>query len=105
MSSIFKLSQLRRTRIGTITLTLALACGAAVAQPRPGDAPPAGHNGPSAEALAACKTLKAGDACQFTGERGAASGSCWAPQDKPLACRPKDAPAPGANVSDRSPKN
>lgn len=64
----------------------------ATAQPKPGEGQ---GGGPPAEALAACKTTKAGDACSFSGPQGKASGSCWAPQGRALACRPKDAPAPG----------
>lgn len=81
------------------TMALAL-CGAAVmAQPKPGEGPPGDRRGPPAEALAACKSLKAGDACKFTADRGAASGSCWAPEGRPLACRPKDAPPPGGDAN------
>lgn len=80
-------------------LALALCSASALAQPTPGDGPRADRPRPPAEALAACKTLKAGDACSFTGDRGAESGSCWAPEGLPLACRPKDAPAPADNRS------
>ena len=47
------------------------------------------RRGPPPEALAACKALAAGAACQFTSPRGAESGSCFAPEGKPLACRPQ----------------
>ncbi len=50
---------------------------------------------PPQEALAVCKTLTSGAACSFTGQRGSVTGTCWAPQGKPLACKPKDAPAEG----------
>src|SRR5208282_5593314 len=46
--------------------------------------------GPPPEALQACSSKKMDDACSFTGPRGTLEGACWAPQDKPLACRPKD---------------
>lgn len=82
----------RAARVGAITL--ALVSGAAMAQPKSGEGPPSGGGGPPAEALAACKPLKEGDACQFTAEKGAASGTCAAPQGRPLACRPANAPAP-----------
>ena len=86
-------------RLRTIALVLALGCGAAIAQqPKAGEGPPAGQGGPPAEALAACKTLKSGDACQFTADKGAASGTCEAPQGRPLACRPANAPQAGANA-------
>ena len=60
----------------------------ALAQPAEGG----GHRGPPPEALAACKSLASGAECGFTGERGAMKGICWAPEGKPLACKPKDAP-------------
>lgn len=44
---------------------------------------------PPAEALAACKSLASGAACSFTGQHGAMSGTCFAPEGKPLACRPQ----------------
>ena len=51
--------------------------------------PPAAEKGPPAEALAACKSLASGDACEFDGPQGKASGTCFAPQQgMALACRP-----------------
>jgi hypothetical protein len=47
---------------------------------------------PPPEALAACKAAAAGTACTFTSPRGEVTGTCWAPEGKPLACKPKDAP-------------
>lgn len=47
------------------------------------------HRGPPPEALAACKGLKADAACGFTSPHGAVQGRCWAPPDKPLACKPE----------------
>lgn len=55
--------------------------------------PPPG--GPSTEALAACQKLSAGAACSFSGQRGNESGTCWAPEGKPLACKPANGPANG----------
>ena len=56
--------------------------------------------GPPAEALAACKSLASGATCEFSGPQGAVSGTCFAPQQgMALACRPKDAPAPGGAES------
>ncbi len=52
---------------------------------------------PPQEALAACKSLTSGAACSFTAPQGSVSGSCWAPQNMPLACRPKDGPAAGGH--------
>ena len=68
--------------------SLAACCGLG-AQPNEG-AP----RKPPPEALQACKGLKAAQDCAFTSLQGPVKGSCWAPPDKPLACRPKDAPPP-----------
>ena len=74
-----------------LALVLSLSAAACSAQPQQrGGQPPA-------EALAACKTAKQGDACSFTGDRGKATGTCEAPEGKPLACRPSGAPAAGGN--------
>lgn len=54
---------------------------------------PPQHRGPPQEALDACKALKSGQECSFTSPRGAVKGSCFAPEGRPLACRPKDAPS------------
>ncbi len=56
------------------------------------------HRQPPPEALDACKALKAGQDCSFTSPRGAEQGTCFAPEGKPLACRPKHA-AGGNGVS------
>jgi len=83
-------------------LGLLLSLHAALAQPagqqqRGGDGP----RKPPAEALQACQSLKAGAACKFTGPHGAMTGSCFAPEGKPLACRPEGGAArpPGAPAS------
>ena len=48
--------------------------------------PPGGeHRGPPPEALAACKSAKAGADCSFTHEQRTVKGSCWAPEGRPLA--------------------
>jgi hypothetical protein len=61
--------------------------GLANAQQRQGD----GQRRPPEEAFNACKSLAAGTACKFSGERGEMTGSCWAPEGKPLACKPSGA--------------
>ena len=76
--------------LGIAFITSTALTSIAVAQPAEGG----GHRGPPPEALVACKSLAAGAACGFSGERGSMKGSCWAPEGKPLACRPKGAPAP-----------
>lgn len=74
------------------SLLLATALGAS-AQPQ-GGPPPGEHRGPPPEALAACKTAKSGADCSFTQGSRTTKGSCWAPEGKALACRPKDMPPP-----------
>lgn len=70
-------------------LAIAFYAGGAAAQPAGGE----GHRGPPAEALAACKALAAGAACSFSGREGRqVEGTCWAPPDKALACKPAHAP-------------
>jgi hypothetical protein len=65
------------------------ASGALFAQPADGNGTPPK---PPAEALASCKTLSSGQECNFTTPQGSVKGTCWAPEGKPLACKPKDAP-------------
>jgi len=90
-------------RIAMICSLLLAAFGAS-AQPQggpPPGAPPEGHRGPPPEALAACKAAKAGADCSFTHESRALKGSCWAPEGRPLACRPKGAPPPPGGSAPR----
>ena len=48
-----------------------------------------GRRGPPQEALEACASGSAGDACSFTGRNNQQmSGTCFAPQEKKLACKP-----------------
>lgn len=54
------------------------------------------RGGPPARALAACQNASAGQKCEFTDQGRSLAGSCWAPADKPLACRPANAPGPRA---------
>lgn len=52
-----------------------------------------GRRGPPPEALEACSAAVSGDPCSFEGRRGETlDGTCEAPEDKPLACRPANAP-------------
>jgi hypothetical protein len=59
------------------------------------------RGGPPPEALAACSTLKPGQDCSFRGRERDLKGTCWAPQGKPLACRPGN----GAGGSREAPAN
>jgi curli biogenesis system outer membrane secretion channel CsgG len=58
----------------------------------------AGPHKPPAEALAACQSLSSGAVCNFTSPHGAMTGTCWAPEGKSLACKPKDAPTTQPNA-------
>ncbi len=74
--------------------------GSALAQQNPPPKPPegqgkgqdGGHRGPPPEALAACKSLSSGATCTMTTPQGSMSGTCGAPEGKPLACRPARPP-------------
>jgi hypothetical protein len=76
---------------------LAIAClwaGPAFAQPKEEGGVDGPRRGPPPEALAACKSLAAGKECTVTLGSNTLKGSCWAPEGKPLACRPAGAPGP-----------
>lgn len=86
-------------KIGWLLVTAVLGVTSAWAQPS--GAPPTGSgsgsgggrpHGPPPEAVAACKTLSSGQACSFTSPHGTLNGTCWAPQGKPLACKPPQPP-------------
>lgn len=67
--------------------------GAAYADSDQESEPRRDHRGPPEAALEACSTLVQGDPCSFEGRRGdALEGTCEAPDDKPLACRPEGGP-------------
>jgi hypothetical protein len=72
---------------GAAAAAMSFGAFAAMAQPPAGS----GQHKPPAEALAACKAATAGSDCDFTDSRGAHKGTCWAPEGKPLACKPKAA--------------
>ncbi|PVE41022.1 hypothetical protein [Limnohabitans planktonicus] len=75
-----------------LSVSLALSGGMLYAQSAPGGD---SRRPPPPEALAACKTLKSGKDCSFNGPHGSVQGTCWAPADKPLACKPRHMPAGG----------
>lgn len=51
------------------------------------------HRGPPEVALEACASSVQGDPCSFEGRRGETlEGTCEAPDDRPLACRPEGHP-------------
>lgn len=75
-----------RALIASAAVAALTACGALNAQQAPRHE--GGHK-PPPEAIEACKSLKSGDDCSFTAKQGEAKGNCWAPEGKPLACKPK----------------
>jgi len=80
-----------RTFVTIAAIATSIACGFAVAQAPDSSAP---RRGPPPEALAACQGRAAQDACAFESPRGKAQGRCLAPEGRPLACVPADAPPP-----------
>ena len=84
-----------RLLILTLFFGTLIACCALSAQTTDGGG---GPRKPPAEALEACKTLSSGQECSFTSPHGTVQGTCWAPEGKPLACKPKDAPTSGPNA-------
>lgn len=56
-----------------------------------------GPRKPPAEALEVCKASSSGQECSFSSPHGTVKGTCWAPEGKPLACKPKDAPPVNSN--------
>lgn len=76
----------------TLIATLLLA-GTAYAESDQDNKSSREHRGPPEAALEACSTLVQGDPCSFEGRRGdTLEGTCEAPDDKPLACRPEGGP-------------
>ena len=71
-----------------------LACSASMAQQQSREG---GRKGPPAEALSVCKSAKSGDSCSFSTPNGTVSGSCMAPEGRPLACA--SAQGQGSNSS------
>ena len=74
------------------TLIISLIFLPALAFAQPGGGARTGHRGPPPEALEACAEAEAGAECACETRRGEESGVCWAPEGKPLACKPHDAP-------------
>lgn len=81
---------MRRIEIAILsTLLVTTAAHTSLAQTPNGEGHPPG---PPAEAIAACKSLSSGAQCSFSSDRGAINGTCWAPEGKPLACKPAGGP-------------
>lgn len=68
---------------------VALSCSVLLAQTAQQGQGGAGQGKPPAEAVQACKSLVSGQDCSFTTSKGSRTGTCWAPEGKPLACKPK----------------
>lgn len=79
------------------SLLAALACSSNLLLAQPTERQDAPRM-PPREALDACKSLISDQACSFTSPHGTVNGACWAPEGKPLACKPKDAPSSNPNV-------
>jgi hypothetical protein len=77
----------------TVIATVCLWAATAIAQPKEEGGMEGPRRGPPPEALAACRSLAAGQECTVTLGSNTLKGSCWAPEGKPLACRPAGAPA------------
>ncbi len=76
--------------LGKCVLLVVLMCSSVVifAQQDNRQGPPPR---PPQEALDACKSLQANQECSFTSPEGKVTGTCWAPEDKPLDCKPNNA--------------
>jgi len=85
---------MRLTR--TLILTTLMIMGSA--HPGLSQSPSDGgqHPRPPPEAIDACKNSSSGAQCSFSTDRGSITGTCWAPEGKPLACKPAGDP-PGAS--------
>jgi hypothetical protein len=86
---------LRRSFSFTLFASALTMCCTLSAQPVEGNG---GPPKPPPEALEACKNLSSGQECSFSSYQGNVKGTCWAPEGKPLACKPKDAPTPNSKA-------
>jgi len=85
---------MRSTRPVILTTLLCVAgLRPAMSQP-PGE--PGQHRAPPPEAIQACEGTSSGMQCSFTTDRGSMTGTCWAPEGKPLACKPAGNPPSGS---------
>jgi hypothetical protein len=83
-------------RVFTLTICAGALTACCVLSAQPVDAN-GGPRKPPAEALDACKSSSSGQECSFTSQQGTAKGTCWAPEGKPLACKPKEGPPGNSN--------
>jgi hypothetical protein len=92
-------------------LAVTLLCATAARADGSPSGPPGGGSGsgprrgpPPPEALAACEKLASGAACSFTHDGHQLTGVCWAPEDRPLACKPDRPPHEGGSGSGSGPR-
>ena len=88
----------RDMRLASALLLMHLwaASAAAQAPDKPGaDAP---RRGPPPEAIESCKSLASGAACSVNLGSKTIKGTCWAPEGKPLACKPANGPGPNGGM-------
>ena len=79
------------TRLIIALLATTLLTGTAFAQDDTDNKRKMDRRGPPEVALQACASSVQGDPCSFEGRRdNIVEGTCEAPDDKPLACRPDD---------------
>lgn len=82
--------EIEMTRTIIALLATILITGTAFAQDDTDNRRKMDRRGPPEAALKACESSVQGDPCSFEGRRDEAlEGTCEAPEDKPLACRPK----------------
>jgi hypothetical protein len=77
-------------RMATATILTAVSM-MTVAHPAMSEAPSdAGqhHGPPPPEAISACNSSTSGAQCSFSADGVRLTGTCWAPEGKPLACKP-----------------
>ena len=72
-----------------LAATLLCAPSAARAEGPGGSGSGRRHGPPPPEAVTACEQKTAGAACSFTHEGNERTGVCWAPESRPLACKPE----------------
>lgn len=72
----------KHTQLSLFMLACLFAGGVQAQQNRPP------HRKPPPEALQACQQKVAEQECEFTAPHGKVQGQCWAPEGRPLACKP-----------------
>ena len=77
-----------QTGVAIAALALCASFGIAMAQDVADDGPPQRPRQPPQAALNACRALTANATCSFAAQGRTITGSCFAPQGRPLACRP-----------------